>query len=140
MPAGATKPHATKTACPIAFAVDLIGDRWTLLVIRDLMFHGKRYYGELLASEEGIATNVLADRLLKLEENGIVTRHDDPDNRKRIRYQLTKKGKALMPALLELVRWSGKHDPKTGAPKAFLRRLEKDREGLMQELLSELKK
>jgi len=136
MPRKPASPHAEKTGCPIAFGVDLFGDRWTLLVLRDLLVFRKRHYGEFLASDEGIATNVLADRLQRLEAVGVVERRKDPRQRNRVIYRPTQKGKDLVPVLLEIVRWSGKHDPGTAAPAEFLERLERDRDGMVQELLA----
>lgn len=126
--------------CPIDHALAIFGDRWTLLVIRDLMFRGKCHYSEMIASPEGIASNVLAARLKKLEAHGLISRHADPENRKQIVYRLTDKGLALAPVLVEIVRWSGAHDPGTAAPKAFLRRAARDREALIRETIAAAKK
>ena len=120
-----------RSHCPIAFALDMFGDSWTLLLLRDLILKGKRRFQEFLASEEGISTNILADRLAKLERNGLVTRQPDPDNKKQILYAPTAKGLDLIPVMLEMIRWSAKHDPETAAPKAFVKRLKADREGLV---------
>jgi DNA-binding HxlR family transcriptional regulator len=122
------------SSCPISYALDIFGDKWTLLVIRDLVFSRKQYFREFLASSEKIASNILADRLKTLEASGIVSRRPDPANARKIIYELTEKGKDLIPALLELVRWGAKHDAKTGAPLQFIRRIEKDREGFIAEL------
>src|ERR1700737_4401642 len=87
---GMSKAKLTRrTHCPISYALDVFGDKWTLLIVRDLMFKGKRYYREFAESEEGIATNVLADRLSRLEAEGLVTRSVDPDNARRRTYELT---------------------------------------------------
>lgn len=130
--------HATKpprrSACPISYSLDFLGDKWTLLVVRDLVFMGKRHYGEFLKSDEGIATNILANRLARLEATGIVGKSADPENRVKNVYTLTEKGLDLIPLMLELVAWGAKHDPDTGAPKVFIRRLKKDREGLIEEI------
>ena len=129
----ATKlPH--RSACPISYSLDFLGDKWTLLVVRDLIFMGKRHYGEFLKSDEGIATNILADRLARLEAAGIIRRSANPDSRVKHAYALTEKGLDLIPLMLELVAWGAKHDPNTGAPKAFIRRLRADREGLIKEI------
>jgi DNA-binding HxlR family transcriptional regulator len=123
-----------RSTCPIDYALEIFGDRWTLLVVRDLLFSGKRHFREFLESPEGIASNVLSERLRRLEAWGLVSRREDPDNRRQVVYSLTDKALDLTPALLEIIRWSGKHDPDTGAPAAFLRRIEKDREGLAAEI------
>ena len=126
--------------CPIDYALEIFGDRWTLLVVRDLMFRGKCHFGEFIESPEGIASNILTARLKKLEAHGLVARELDPENRKRVTYRLTDKGLALAPVMIEIVRWSGAHDPDTAAPKAFLRRAAKDREGLIKETIAAAKR
>ena len=95
--------------CPISSMLDVLGDKWTLLIIRDLMFKGKKTYGEFLRSEEKIATNILADRLLILEKNGIVVKAAFPGNKVKNLYRLTQKGIDLMPTLLEMVLWGDKY-------------------------------
>src|SRR5436190_14756054 len=98
-----------KSDCPINFGLEIFGDRWTFLIVRDLMFKGKHYYGEFLRMEEKIATNILADRLLLLEESGIVSRTiDETHNSKKI-YELTPKGIDLLPVLTEVILWSAKY-------------------------------
>jgi DNA-binding HxlR family transcriptional regulator len=123
------------SGCPIDYALDIFGDRWTLLVVRDLLFAGKRHFREFIESPEGIASNILAARLRKLEERGLISRRADPENRKQVVYELTEKGVDLIPVLVEMIRWSGKHDPNTAAPKAFLDRLESDRAALIREMV-----
>lgn len=120
-----------RSSCPIAFGLDLFGDRWSLLVLRDLIFEGKTRFQELLHSDERIATNVLADRLGRLVEAGVITRVPDPADHRRQAYAPTEKGLALIPTMLEIVRWSARYDPRTGAPAAFVRELERDREALI---------
>ncbi len=126
-----------RSHCPISFALDIFGDAWTLLILRDLIFKGKSRYQEFLASEESISTNILADRLARLEEHGIISRANDPTNKKQILYSPTRKGLDLIPVLLEIVQWSGKHDPKTAAPKEFIERLKKDPKRLAAEIRSQ---
>jgi DNA-binding HxlR family transcriptional regulator len=117
----------------------VFGDSWTLLIVRDLMFKGKSSYTEFLRGEEGIATNVLADRLSRLERDGIVEKAPKGDRAKR-RYVLTTKGMDLLPILLEAIRWSAKYDDRTAADRAFVRRLAKDRKGLDQQIRSALRR
>jgi DNA-binding HxlR family transcriptional regulator len=105
-------PNPPRSPCPIAGSLDLIGDRWTLLVIRDL-FWGKVRYGEFQASPEGIPTNILAERLSRLEAAGIVTRKAYQDNPPRFEYALTRKGKELAPVLSSLVAWGKRNIPGT---------------------------
>lgn len=95
-----------------------MGDRWTLLVIRDLMFAGKRHFREFLQSEEAISSNVLADRLNSLVESGIVTKSGDPSHSQKAVYRLTEKGLDLLPVLVAMSAWSQKYDPKTRRPEA----------------------
>jgi DNA-binding HxlR family transcriptional regulator len=133
------KNRFRRSSCPISYALDIFGDKWTLLVIRDLIFSRKRYFRDFLASSEKIASNILADRLKTLEASGIVSRRPDPANARKIIYELTEKGRDLIPALVELVRWGAKYDAETGAPKHFIRRIEKDREGLIAEIRSSFK-
>jgi len=123
-----------RSRCPVTFALDRVGDKWSLLIVRDLMFRGRKTYGEFIESGEGIATNVLADRLKRLETEGIIEKTRDPENKRRYIYSLTEKGFDLTPVLLEMIRWSATHDTDTGAPKEFLDMLEKDREGLIKKV------
>jgi DNA-binding HxlR family transcriptional regulator len=123
-----------RSHCPISFALDVFGDRWTLLVMRDLLLRGKRTYGEFLASEEGIATNVLADRLAWLEAHGILRTAKDPDEGRRVIYEVTPKGRDLLPVLLEMVMWSARYDAHTAAPAPFVKRIARDRAGVIRNL------
>jgi DNA-binding HxlR family transcriptional regulator len=116
-----------RSDCPISSALDLFGDKWSLLVMRDLLFRNKSHYREFFASEEGIATNILADRLARLEAAGLVEKtNDDPRSGKQA-YVATSKGKDLIPLLLEMVLWSAKHEPHTRAPDVLIAELKKDR-------------
>jgi DNA-binding HxlR family transcriptional regulator len=110
--------HDQRSTCPISTALELVGDRWTLLVIRDLMFAGKRHFREFLQSEEAISSNVLADRLNSLVENGIVTRRDDPTHSQKAIYSLTDKGLDLLPVLIAMSAWTQKYDPRARRPEA----------------------
>jgi DNA-binding HxlR family transcriptional regulator len=101
-----------RSRCPIANMLDVVGDKWSLLVVRD-MLHGKTTYGELLDSPEGIPTNILADRLKRLEGAGLVVRSAYQERPVRYSYQLTEKGAALGDVLLALVRWGKTHIPGT---------------------------
>jgi DNA-binding HxlR family transcriptional regulator len=101
-----------RSPCPIASTLDLVGDKWSLLIIRD-MLHGKRTYGELLGSPEGIPTNILADRLRRLEKVGIILRSAYQDRPVRYTYTLSEKGTDFGDVLLALVGWGKKHIPGT---------------------------
>ena len=135
MPRTTLKPPAPRSHCPISFALNVLGDRWTLLIVRDLLFKDKHYFREFVDSEERIATNILTDRLEKLEAHGIVTREPEVENRRNVRYELTSKGRDLAPILVEIIRWSGKHDALTAAPRGFLRRIERDRDKVLRGLM-----
>ena len=98
-----------RSNCPLNVGIETFGDRWSLLIIRDLMFFGKRHYNEFLVSHEGIATNLLADRLKRLEEVGIIWKSKDPSHKQKIRYSLTEKGIDLLPIIVEIGMWSEKY-------------------------------
>ena len=123
-----------RSNCPINFAQETFGDKWSLLIIRDLMFMGKKYYGEFLSSDEKISTNILADRLEKLEGDGLITKAIDKENCSKKIYELTQKGVDLLPMLLEMIAWSAKYDKNTGTPAEFIKRLEQDKNSLIREL------
>lgn len=122
-----------RSDCPVHFALAAIGDPWTLLIVRDLMFKRRATYTDFLRAEEGIATNILANRLAKLESDGLAVRDSESG-----RYQLTEKGIALMPILLEMMVWSATFDQKTAASPAFIARIRNDREGLVAALRESL--
>jgi DNA-binding HxlR family transcriptional regulator len=123
-----------RSHCPISFGLDLIGDRWTLLVLRDLIIFRKRHFREFLAAEEKIASNILTARLKLLEACGIVSRRRDPENARQVIYEPTAKGLDLLPTMLELARWSATYDAGTAAPKGFAQRIEKDRATVISEI------
>ena len=126
--------NSPRSHCPINFALEIFGDRWSLLIIRDLMFKGKKHYREFLRSEEKIATNILADRLTKLEANGIISKEGDTANRSRLIYRLTEKGLDLIPVLTDIIVWSAKYDPKTEAHRDFVEKALHSRDELLQEV------
>jgi DNA-binding HxlR family transcriptional regulator len=112
-----------RSRCPINLSLEVFGDKWTLLIIRDLMFGGKRHFRELLQSEERIASNILADRLRMLVAEGIVTRAGDPTHKQKAVYSLTEKGIALLPILAQIGIWGRAYRPVTeesGATAAWL--------------------
>lgn len=100
-----------RSGCPINLGLEVFGDKWTLLIIRDMMFAGKRHFREFLGSDEGISTNILADRLAMLTRAGIITRADDPSHRLKAIYSLTEKGIELLPVIAQISRWSRSHMP-----------------------------
>jgi DNA-binding HxlR family transcriptional regulator len=99
-----------RSHCAVNYGVEIFGDRWSLLIIRDIVFVGKKTYGDFLKSEEGIATNVLASRLAFLEEQGVLSKAPSPDDGRKDFYSLTEKGLDLIPIVLNIVLWSGKYD------------------------------
>jgi DNA-binding HxlR family transcriptional regulator len=98
-----------RSFCGISSSLDIFGDRWSLLIIRDMLFYDKHTYSDFLNSDEKIATNILADRLIILESAGIITKEVHPDSKAKYFYELTSKGIELMPVLLELLLWSDKY-------------------------------
>jgi DNA-binding HxlR family transcriptional regulator len=129
-----------RSHCPISYALDFVGDRWTLLVLRDLILARKRFFREFLDSREGIATNILASRLKQLEAAGFVTRAVDPEHARRVVYTPTDKALDLLPAMLELVRWGAKYDTKSDAPAHIIKGIAKDRDGFVAEVRSQHRK
>ncbi len=103
--------HALRSTCPLACALDVIGDHWTLLVVRDLLLLGKHEYREFLDSPEGISSNILSDRLEKLEGHGLLTSIPHPDTKRRKLYYLTESGKGLIHVLVAVAGWSLQHHP-----------------------------
>jgi DNA-binding HxlR family transcriptional regulator len=116
-----------RSDCPISSALDLFGDKWSLLVMRDVLFRNKSHYREFFASEEGIATNILADRLARLEVAGLIEKSDDHPRSGKQAYVATSKGKDLIPLLLEMMLWSAEHEPHTRAPDVLIAELKNDR-------------
>ena len=127
-----------KSDCPINFALEIFGDRWTFLIVRDMMFKGKHYYGEFLQSEEKIATNILADRLSLLEKSEIVIKTTDINHKSKLIYTLSKKGIDLLPILVDVIMWSAKYDENSAVDGKFVRSVKRDREGLIKEISSRL--
>lgn len=129
-----------KSDCPINFALELFGDRWTFLIVRDLMFKEKHFFGEFLLSEEKIATNILADRLSLLESNGIICKSSDPRHKQKIMYSLTQKGIDLVPLLVEFILWSAKYDKDSAVDMKFVKNVKRNKVGLISEISSRLVK
>jgi DNA-binding HxlR family transcriptional regulator len=121
-----------RSPCPLNASVEMLGDRWSLLIIRDMMLRGFRSYKEFLESFEGIATNILADRLRKLEAYGIITTHPDPSDGRKLLYLLTPKGIDLAPVLTEMVLWAAAHEDTGNQP--LIRLLQKDKRKFLAEI------
>lgn len=109
------KTKKLRSHCPVNFSLETFGDKWSLLIIRDIIFRGKRTYGDFLKSEEGFATNILASRLNHLEEEGIIRKVTDKEDARRSQFYLTEKGIDLIPILFQIAVWSEKYDPKSEA-------------------------
>jgi DNA-binding HxlR family transcriptional regulator len=114
-----------RSGCPLNASVEMLGDRWSLLIIRDMMLRGARTYKEFLSCDEGIATNILADRLRKLSAYGIITTKRDPSDGRKVVYLLTPKGIDLAPVLTEMVLWAAGHE-ETGN-QALVQLMQKDK-------------
>src|SRR5467141_3214378 len=115
-----------RSGCPLNASVEILGDRWSLLIIRDMMLRGFRSYKEFLESYERIATNVLADRLRKLVAHGIITTEQDPSDGRKLIYSLTTKGIDLAPVLTEMVLWAAGHED-TGN-QTLVRQMQRDKD------------
>jgi DNA-binding HxlR family transcriptional regulator len=115
-----------RSGCPLNASVEILGDRWSLLIIRDMMLRGFRTYKEFMESYERIATNILADRLQKLIAHGIITAGRDPSDGRKLIYSLTPKGMDLAPVLTEMVLWAAAHEDTEN--QALVRLMQKDKQ------------
>lgn len=129
-----------RTDCPISTALDIFGDRWSLLIIRDMLFKGKNTYGDFLGAGEKIATNILADRLAILECAGIISKHKHPASKAKVLYKLTTKGIDLIPALVEIITWSEKYHKVHPQAVKFAKQVKKDKTGIIKMLYTSLGK
>ena len=127
-----------RSDCPVSYAMDLFGDRWSLLIIRDLMFYDKQFFKEFRQSKEKIATNILSDRLKKLELFGLISSRVYEKHRSQKVYSLTAKGKELIPVLVEIMVWSSKYDSELAVTPEFLHAASTDREGLIERIRTRL--
>jgi DNA-binding HxlR family transcriptional regulator len=129
---GRPKPKR-RSGCPVSISLEIFGDRWSLLIVRDMMVRGFRTFREFQQSGEGIATNILADRLRKLEASGIIAAERAQASARRLNYRLTRKGIDLAPMLLELLIWGARHE-KTGTPSNIITQMEGNREAVLAEV------
>ena len=127
-----------RSECPLSCALDIFGDKWSLLIIRDLMFDNKCTYNDFLKSQEGIATNILASRLKELEENGIIEKSAHPDSKAKKLYRLTSKGIDLLPILIEVYIWSDKYFTIPADVKEVIQEAKKDKEKFENQIRSKL--
>jgi DNA-binding HxlR family transcriptional regulator len=121
-----------RSDCPINGALETFGDPWSLLIIRDIVYFGKKTYGEFLASEEGMATNILASRLAHLEHQGLLVKQRSEKDKRKEEYILTEKGLDLIPVLVEMANWSALHDPHTAAPVVWIALMKAEREKMIR--------
>jgi DNA-binding HxlR family transcriptional regulator len=121
-----------RSGCPVSLSLERFGDRWSLLIIRDLMVRGYRTFKEFQKSDEGIASNILADRLQRLEAAGIITTEGDQSDGRRVNYRLTEKGIDLAPVMLELLIWGARHE-QSGASCALIAEMARNREQILAE-------
>ena len=129
-----------RSGCPINLTLEVMGDKWSLLIIRDMIFGNRRHFRELLLqSEEGISSNILADRLKSLVEQGIITKADDPTHRQKTVYRLTERGIELLPVLAQMAAWGRKHLPVTEELSIRAQLLEEGGPKLWEEFMSELR-
>lgn len=134
------KKNQKRSDCPISNSLDIWGDKWSLLLIRDLMFNKKCTYKDFLNADEGIATNILSARLAALEENEIIEKVDDPGTKNRVFYRLTTKGIELFPILVEVHLWAEKYFTIPADLKARIKGAKADKEGFIKASIKELKK
>jgi DNA-binding HxlR family transcriptional regulator len=122
-----------RSSCPLNLFLEMFGDRWSLLIVRDLMFGDKHEFGDFLSAREGIATNMLADRLRRLERHGVVTRRPHPTDARKVVYRLSMKGADLAPAVVEMALWAAKFE-QIEIPEPLLRRMTHERDEMIREL------
>jgi len=122
-----------RSGCPVNISLEMVGDRWSLLIVRDLMVRGFKTFKEFQTSGEGIATNILADRLQKLQAAGVVTAEAEAADGRKVNYRLTKKGIDLAPVVLELLIWGARYED-AGAPCALIEKMEKNRKRIISEV------
>jgi len=129
-----------RSSCPISTALDIFGDKWSLLVVRDLMFNEKRTYGEFMDSDEKIATNILADRLKLLEMGGIISKARHPESKAKVLYKLTNKGIDLIPVMVEIILWSERHHQVHPFASQFAKMVRRDKGGMLKKIKAGLEK
>lgn len=134
------KDSKKRSDCPISSSLDIWGDKWSLLIVRDLMFSKQCTYGDFLKSDERIATNILASRLKTLEENNIIEKLDHPDSKAKVLYKLTQKGIDLLPLMIEINLWAEKYFTLPTERKELLKEVKKDKETFIKTAIKELKK
>lgn len=127
-----------RSDCPISCSLDIWGDKWSLLIVRDLIFFKERTYGDFLKSDEKIATNILAARLQMLEENGIISKSDHPESKAKVLYKLTSKGIDLLPLMIEINVWADKYLTIPNEQREILKEIKKNKEAYIKKRTKEL--
>jgi DNA-binding HxlR family transcriptional regulator len=127
-----------RSDCPISSSLDIFGDKWSLLIIRDLMDANECTYGDFLKSPEKIATNILAARLQNLEENKLIEKLEHPESKAKVLYKLTRKGIDLVPVLIEISLWADKYLSIAEDRKALLKEVKKDKAGFIKAAIKQL--
>lgn len=128
-----------RSGCPINLSMEVLGDRWSLVILRDMIFGGKRHFRELLRSEEGISTNILADRLRALTKAGLITKSDDPSHKQKVLYSLTEMGIELVPLMAHLGAWGRRWLPVTEELSIRAELMEKGGPELWERFMAELR-
>jgi DNA-binding HxlR family transcriptional regulator len=128
-----------RSDCPVSQSLDIWGDKWSLLIVRDLMFAGQCTYGDFQKSDEKIASNILASRLQMLEESGIIKKEPHPESKSKVLYKLTAKGIDLLPLMIEINLWADKYCSITPERKALIQEVKKDKEGYIKMFSKKLK-
>ena len=134
------KKTKKRSDCPVSTSLDIWGDKWSLLIIRDLMFAKECTYGDILKAPEGIATNILASRLEVLEENKMIEKLEHPDSKAKVLYRLTKMGIDLLPIMIEIILWAEKYFPIPADRKAMLKEVKKDKAAFIKSMTKELER
>lgn len=128
-----TRPPKRRSGCPVSISLEVFGDRWSLLVVRDLMVRGFRKFKDFLESGEGIASNILADRLRRLERAGVIVAEPEESDGRRVNYRLTEKGIDLAPVMLDLLIWGARHG-EPGASCTPVLNIEGNRDEVLREV------
>ncbi len=133
------KEFVRRSDCPISFTLDIFGDKWTLLILRDIVFFKRVRFSDFMPQEH-IATNILADRLQKLEQAGLVEKHRDTRLKNQFIYSVTPKAEALLPVLIEMTVWGLEYDPQSLASNGFIGRVKNERQKVIREITRSVKR
>jgi DNA-binding HxlR family transcriptional regulator len=128
-----------RSNCPISFTLDMFGDKWTLLVLRDIMFYNRTRFSDFMPRER-VATNILSDRLSKLEAAGMIAKERDPKLKNQFIYSATPKGQSLLPMLIEMTLWGLEYDPESLASREFVKRSQDEKSKVVREINRAIKR